>query len=50
MGLESYFLIALGCLGILISVALVKLGYGRQALEMLSKASRCAIKAIRKDR
>jgi hypothetical protein len=47
MGIESYFLITLGCIGIALSAALVKIGYGRKAIDMLSKASRGAIKAVK---
>jgi hypothetical protein len=48
MGYESWSLIGFGVMGICISIVMVKCGYGRPAMEMVSKASRRAVRCVTK--
>jgi hypothetical protein len=48
MGIESYFLITIGVIGILVSVVLVKMGYAKPMIGALSRSARRAINVTRK--
>jgi hypothetical protein len=43
MGTESYFLITLGIIGIVLSIALVKSGYGKPVIGAISRTTRKAV-------